>query len=431
VTEPFDLAVVGAGPGGYVCAARAVELGLRVAVMEPAELGGVCLNRGCIPTKGLLDGPDPDGIGARVRRNAEAIARLRRGVAHLLKGATVLAGRARLTGTGRLEVEGHGTVAARRVVLATGSRPRALAELPFDGARVISSDEAVALERVPGRVAVIGAGAVGCEFADVLAAYGADVTLVEAAERLLPAEDPWAAKLLARAFDARGIAVRTATRVAAAETGPEGVRLTLAGVKGTEAAACDLVLVAVGRQANVEGLGLERVGLEVVDGIVPVDGAGRTAVPGVFAIGDLTGPPLLAHRASAQGRAAAEAAAGREPEPVAPGRIPACVYTHPQIATVGARPEAGDVVGEAFFRANGLGVVTGRTEGGVRLVAEADGGRLKGAQLVGAGVTEQVGLLGVAVAAGLTVRDLARGVFPHPTLSESVHEAAEAALKRL
>jgi len=187
----------------------------------------------------------------------------------------------------------------------------------------------------------------------------------------------------------------------------------------------------VGRQANVEGLGLERVGLEVVDGTVPVDGAGRTAVPGVFAIGDLTGPPLLAHRASAQGRAAAEAAAGREPEPVVPGRIPACVYTHPQIATVGARPEAGDVVGEAFFRANGLGVVTGRTEGGVRLVAEADGGRLKGAQLVGAGVTEQVGLLGVAVAAGLTVRDLARGVFPHPTLSESVHEAAEAALKRL
>lgn len=431
--DRFDLAVIGGGPGGYVCAARAAELGLKVAVAEAGELGGVCLNRGCIPTKGLLEPPDPAGMGARVRRNAEAVERLRRGVAHLLKRATVLAGRARLAGAGRVEVAGHGEVRARQVVLAPGSRPRALDGLPFDGVQVLSSDQAVALETAPKRVAVIGAGAVGCEFADVFAAYGAEVTLVEAAVRLLPGEDVWLARLLARAFKARGIVLATAGRVAAAEPGPDGVRLTVEDPGGVRAVACDRVLVAIGRRANLEDLGLESVGLEPVGGAIPVDGLGRTAVPGVFAIGDVTGPPLLAHRASRQGWIVAEAAAGREPEPLDDALVPSCIYTHPQLASVGERlaESAGDVAGEAYFRANGLGVVTGRTEGGVRLVAEGGTGRLKGAQLAGAGVTELAGLLSTCLGAGLTLRDLARGVFPHPTLSETVHAAAEAALRRL
>jgi dihydrolipoamide dehydrogenase len=433
VADPFDLAIIGGGPGGYVCAARAAELGLKVAVAEAAELGGICLNLGCIPTKGLLEPPDPAGMGARVRRNTEAVERLRRGVAHLLKGTTVLTGRARLAGAGRVEVAGHGEVRARRVVLAPGSRPRPLEGLPFDGERVISSDQAVALEAAPERVAVIGAGAVGCEFADVFAAYGAQVTLVEAAVRLLPAEDPWLARLLDRAFKARKISLATASRVTAAQTGPDGVALTVEGPGGATEVTCDRVLVAIGRQANLEGLGLETVGLEPVNGAIPVDGLGRTAVAGVFAIGDVTGPPQLAHRASRQGWIVAEAAAGHEPEPLDEALVPSCIYTHPQLASVGSPPDeaAGDVAGEAYFRANGLGVVTGRTDGGVRLVAEGGTGRLKGAQLAGSGVTELVGLLSTCLGAGLTLKDVARGVFPHPTLSETVHEAAEAALRRL
>jgi dihydrolipoamide dehydrogenase len=430
--EPFDLLVIGAGPGGYVCAAHAAGLGLRVAVAEAGELGGVCVNVGCIPTKGLLEPPDPAGIGARVAKNTDAVARLKRGVAHLLKGATVLPGRARLAGRGHVEVEGHGTVAARHVVIATGSRPRALAALPLDGTRVLSSDGAVALARVPGRVAVIGAGAVGCEFADLLAAYGARVTLVEAAERILPGEDGWLAKHLGRAFDARGIEVRAGTRIGAADASGDGLHISLEGT-GAGDLDCDAALVAVGRVPNVADLGLETVALKPVDGAIRVDGLCGTGVDGVLAIGDVTGPPLLAHRASAQGRIAAEVAAGRSPAPLRDDLVPACVYTHPQLASVGAAadPAAGDVTGEAFFRANGLGVVTGRTDGGVRLVAEAGTGRLKGAFLAGAEVTEMVGLLATAMAAGLTVGDLAAGIFPHPTLAETVHEAAEAAVRKL
>jgi dihydrolipoamide dehydrogenase len=253
---------------------------------------------------------------------------------------------------------------------------------------------------------------------------------VEAEDRLLPAEDAWLAGLLARAFKARGIHVAAGARVEGAEAGRDGLALALSGAEPAEVA-CDRVLVAIGREPNLDGLGLETVGLAPEGGAIPVDGLGRTAVDGVFAIGDVTGPPLLAHRASRQGWIVAGVAAGRSPEPLDPALVPSCIYTHPQLASVGARPGADDVVGEAFFRANGLGVVTGRTEGGVRLVAEAGSGRLKGAQLAGAGVTEFVGLLGACLGAGLTVRDLARGVFPHPTLSESVHEAAEAAVRRL
>ncbi|MFQ5507914.1 MAG: dihydrolipoyl dehydrogenase family protein [Leptospirillia bacterium] len=428
MTDAFDLFVIGGGPGGYTCAARAVELGFSVALAEADQLGGVCLNRGCIPTKGLLDAPHPDGIGARVADNARTIERLRRGVGHLLRKVTVFEAAARLAGPGRVAVDGHGEVTAGKVVIATGSTPRGLDLLPFDGTRVLSSDHAVALKQLPGDVVVIGAGAVGCEFADLLSAYGARVTLVEAAGALLPTEDPWLSEHLTRAFGRRGIRMHTNTTVEAAEVAGSGVSLTLSG-DGQELQA-DVVLVAVGRTPLTDGLGLDTVGLSLeAAGHIGVDVHGQSAVDGVYAIGDVVGPPLLAHKAAAQGRIAAEHAAGRAVNP--PGPVPTCVYTHPQIASVGKGPGVGLVTGEARFSANGLAVVRSEAEGAVRLVAETASGRLVGAQLAGPEVTEMVGFLGVMVGAGVTVQQLAGAVFPHPTCAETVSEAADRLLARL
>lgn len=430
--ERFDLAVIGGGSGGYACAARAVELGLKVALAESGDLGGACLHRGCIPTKGLLQAPEPDGIAVRIAKNREAIAAIQRGVVHLLKGVTVIPGRARLAGPAHVDIAGHGTLEAGRIVIATGSRPRPLGALPFDGERVFSSDDAVLRASVPERLVVVGGGIVGAEMADVYAAYGGHVAIMEESERLLPMEDPWLVRHLMRSFAQRRIAVSAGTHVAAAERQGTGLRLTLVGPEGPEGLVCEHVLVAIGRAPNTEDLGVETVGIALRNGVIPVDGLGRTGAPGVFAVGDVTGPPLLAHRATRQGRIAAEVAAGRSPKPLDPRTVPSCIYTHPQLASVGlpADPGAGDVTGEGYFRANGLGVVTGHTEGGVRLVAEAGTGRLKGAFMVGAQVTELAGAMSVALAAGLTLEQLAQGVFPHPTLSETVHDAVEAALRR-
>jgi dihydrolipoamide dehydrogenase len=431
--ERFDLAVIGGGSGGYACAARAADLGLKVALAESGDLGGACLHRGCIPTKGLLQPPDPAGIGARIAKNKVAVEALQRGVAHLLKGVTVIPGRARLAGPAHVDVQGHGTLEAGHVVIATGSRPRPLGALPFDGDKVFSSDDAVLRENVPERLVVVGGGIVGCEMADVYAAYGARVAIMEEAKHILPAEDPFLVRLLTRAFAQRRIAVSADTHVAAAERDRGRLRLTLVGPEGPEGLVCEHVLVAIGRVPNVEDLGLESVDIPLRNGAIPVDGLGRTAAPGVFAVGDVTGPPLLAHRATRQGRIAAEVAAGKSPTPLETRLVPSCIYTHPQLASVGlpADPAKGDVTGEAYFRANGLGVVTGQTEGGVRVVAEAGTGRLKGAFMVGPQVTEMAGAMSVALAAGLTLEQMAAGVFPHPTLSETVHDAVEAALRRL
>jgi dihydrolipoamide dehydrogenase len=431
--ERFDLAVIGGGSGGYACAARAADLGLKVALAESGDLGGACLHRGCIPTKGLLQPPDPAGIGARIAKNKVAVEALQRGVAHLLKGVTVIPGRARLAGPAHVDVQGHGTLEAGHVVIATGSRPRPLGALPFDGDKVFSSDDAVLRENVPERLVVVGGGIVGCEMADVYAAYGARVAIMEEAKHILPAEDPFLVRLLTRAFAQRRIAVSADTHVAAAERDGGRLRLTLVGPEGPEGLVCEHVLVAIGRVPNVEDLGLESVDIPLRNGAIPVDGLGRTAAPGVFAVGDVTGPPLLAHRATRQGRIAAEVAAGKSPTPLETRLVPSCIYTHPQLASVGlaADPAKGDVTGEAYFRANGLGVVTGQTEGGVRVVAEAGAGRLKGAFMVGPQVTEMAGAMSVALAAGLTLEQMAAGVFPHPTLSETVHDAVEAALRRL
>jgi len=408
VADSFDVLVIGAGPGGYMCAHRALQNGLSVAVADNGPSGGVCLNAGCIPTKGFLFGPpQAGGLGERVRQNAAAIGRLQKGVDFLLKGATRLDGRARLVGPGVVDV-GGAEIRGRNVVIATGSRPRPLPGLPFDGVRVLSSDHTVVLEAAPESIAIIGAGAVGCEFAEVFSNYGSRVTLIEARDRLVPEMDPWLSKQLERAFKKRGMIVQTGVAVDPSELdGP--------------------VLVAIGRQANVEGLGLETVGLTTPNGFIQVDGHGATGVAGVWAIGDVTGPPQLAHRASRQGEIAADCMAGKSPASLDPLAIPACVYTHPQLAQVGRVTGDDLILGEAFFRANGYAVVTDRTDGGVRLFAESATGKLTGALLAGPEVAEMVGLINVLIAAGVTMAQARETVFPHPTLAEVVWEAARAA----
>lgn len=421
----FDLFVIGGGPGGYSCAARAAELGMSVALAEAGRLGGTCLNVGCIPTKGLLMSPHPDGLGARVAENQKAVARLQKGVAMILKRVTVLPGRARLAGPGTVAVEGGEEYAAGHVVIATGSRPVELPVLPFDGKRVLSSDHAVVAEDVPESIAIIGAGAVGCEFADIYAAHGAKVTVIEQAERLLPEMDPWLSTHLGRAFKKKGINVLTGAGVRAAQVELNSVQLTVGDVRAT----FDQVLVAAGRSPLVDGIGLETVGTRTPEGHINVDSLCRVhgADDGrLWAVGDVTGPPLLAHRAALQGRVAAECMAGLNPLPVDARPMPYCVYTHPQIASVGRVFEegAGLVAGEASFLPNCLAVVTGQAAGAVRLVVEADTRRLVGAQLAGPEVTEQAGLLGALILSGVRVDQLADAVFPHPTFSEVVWEAA-------
>lgn len=421
----FDLFVIGGGPGGYSCAARAAALGLRVALAENAALGGTCLNVGCIPTKGHLQPPHPDGMGARTEENQKAVERLQKGVERVLTGVTVLNGRARLTGHGNVTVDGHGEYTATHIVIATGSRPVELPMLPFDGKRVLSSDHAVAAGAVPASIAIIGAGAVGCEFADIYAAHGAQVTVIEQEKNLLPEMDPWLATHLLRAFKKKGIAVQTGATVTAAQINLNDVQLTVSGAQAT----FDQVLVAAGRVPLVDDLGLDTVGIATPEGHINVDSLCRVhgADEGnLWAVGDVTGPPLLAHRAAVQGRVAAEALADKAPLPVNARPMPFCVYTHPQIASVGREFEedAGLTCGEASFLPNGLAVVTGRAEGAVRLVADASSGKLVGAQLAGPEVTELAGLLGVMILSGVTVGQVRDAVFPHPTLSEVVWEAA-------
>ena len=418
----FDLIILGAGPGGYTCAHRALALGLTVAVVDPGPPGGVCLNHGCIPTKGLLNGPHPDGFSHRVAENAAAIARLRRGVESFMKGATRITGAGRLTGPGSVHVDGHGPITAEHIVIATGSKPVALPKLPFDGTSVLSSDHALGLERAPETLAIVGAGAVGLEFADIFHAYGTRVTVIEAKDRLLPEMDPWFAKHVGRAFKQKGIAVRTGAKVIGAHGGEGSAMLKVSGADGDDILETAAVLVAIGRRPDPSDLGLETVGVDAPGGIIPVAENCRTAAPGVWAIGDATGPPQLAHRAMAMGEIVAEAIAGRNPLPLAAQRIPYCVYIHPQAAAVGRGPEEGMKTSEATFQGDGLAVVTGHTEGGVRLIADA--GRIVGAQMVGHGVTEWAGLLDALIDAGVTADALGNAIFPHPTMSETVRRAA-------
>ncbi|MBI4493993.1 MAG: dihydrolipoyl dehydrogenase [Chloroflexi bacterium] len=456
----YDVVIIGGGPGGYVAAIRAAQLGLRTALVEREHVGGVCLNKGCIPTKAMLRSAEvfrlaqksqefgvqvenvrldyPAVVGYRDR----VVRGLRNGVAGLLKsnGVDVLQGTGRLAGPGQVEVEANGQsrrLQAGNVILATGSTP---AELPIPGAsgpRVINSDQALELPEVPRSVLVIGGGAVGAEWATIFREYGAQVTVVEMLPTLLPLEDADIGRGLERLFTARGIAVKTQARVERVEPRGDGqLACTVTTKDGRqEQVAAEYVLVGVGRRPNTGGLGLEASGLRTTRGWVEVDDHLRTNVPTVYAIGDLTGRALLAHVASHQGLVAVENIAGHD-RAMDYKAVPAVTFTHPEVASVGLTEakarEAGHevVVGRFPFAASGRAMTYGETDGFVKVVAESKYGEVLGVHILGQNASELLpeAVLGLRLEA--TLEDLAETIHAHPTFPEAVMEAALVALGR-
>jgi dihydrolipoamide dehydrogenase len=453
-THKVDVAVVGTGPGGYVAAIRCAQLGLSVAAVEDDRPGGVCLNWGCIPTKALLRNAEvvhlferAGDFGIRlqgfeadyaeaVRRSRSVADRMAKGVEFLFRKnkVTLLAGSGALKGPTAVEVRGrdgasHG-IEARATILATGSEPRSLPGVPIDEKGVLSSTGAVRQERAPRSLVIIGAGAVGVEFADIYATYGTQVTMLEALARVVPPEDEEVSTLLARSFGRRGMTLKTGVKVTAVKSGGPGVVVeTDAGRFEAEQA-----LMAVGRAARVKGLGLEALGVQMERGFVKVSPRMETSVKGVYAIGDMAGPPLLAHKAMAEGVVAAEAIAGKDPRPLDYGAVPSCTYCRPQIASLGlsearARENGREIaVGKFPFTASGKAVALGETEGFVKVVADKASGEILGVHIVGPEATEMIHEFAVGRTLEATLEEIIHTIHAHPTLSEAALEATLAAL---
>lgn len=450
----YDIIIVGSGPGGYVAAIRAAQLGRRVALVERAEPGGVCLNWGCIPTKALLKSaqvygycreaaqygidlegaarPDLEKIVARSRGVAETMSR---GVQFLLKknGIDLIAGFGRLTGPRSLDVDGT-AYEADHIILATGARPREMPFMPVDGERILTSRQALTLTRLPETMIVVGSGAIGSEFAWFYAALGVKVTVIEYLPRLLPLEDEEVSKTMERAFRKQRMATRTATTVKSVQVDAEGrCAVEIESRKGAETLTADVVLSAVGIKSNIEGIGLEELGIAVERDKVVVDPFYRTNVEGVYAIGDIVPGPALAHVASAEGICCVEAICGLDPEPVDYSSIPSCIFTSPEVASVGLTEQQAQErgiackVGRFPFTASGKATAAGDREGFVKLLFDEQD-RLLGAHLVGASVTEMLGEPALACRLGITAHRIARTIHAHPTMNEGIVEAAEAAV---
>jgi dihydrolipoamide dehydrogenase len=454
--KSFDLVVIGSGPGGYISAIRAAQLGLQTAIVEEAPtLGGVCLNWGCIPTKAILASAEifravKDGTpgvlvekltadyGAVIDASRKAADRLARGVATLMKKnkIEVLAGRGRLASGRQVVVTKDGAeeaVEAKHVILATGSTEFVFPDVSVDGKRVLTSREALESRERPESMVIIGGGAVGLEFAYAYNAYGTKVTVVEMKDQILPGIDTETARVLERSFTRSGIDVRTSTAYKALQIDGSGVAVGVSGPKGDEVVRGEQVLLAVGRKALVNDLGLETRGVALERGFVKVDSEFRTNVEGVRAIGDCSGPPLLAHKASHEGIAAVEFIAGVRKHPLDPKKIPACIYSQPQVATIGlseaeAKAAGHDVkVGKAPFAASGKAVGTGHTEGFVKMVSDAKYGEILGCQIVGHGATELINEIALAMLLESTTREVGESSHAHPTLGEMLMQAALAA----
>jgi dihydrolipoamide dehydrogenase len=459
VDEQLDLMVIGAGPGGYVAAIRAAQLGMRTAVVERDELGGVCLNRGCIPTKAMLRSADlfttmqhaaDYGILAEnvrldfeavVKRRDKVVKQLTGGVGSLLQanGVSVVRGSARLSAGQTVTISRQGsedeTYTPRQLMLATGSVPARPPIPGADGGRVIDSDGALLLDHVPASVLVIGGGAVGSEWANIFHSFGASVTIVEMLPTLLPIEDADIGKMLGRSFSRRGITVHTGAKLLQITDGDDGLKqgqIELADGKQVTVAA-EYVMIGIGRRPNTEGLGLDAAGVKVDRrGFVEVDNHLRTSVPNVTAIGDLTGKILLAHLASHQGVVAVENLAGQE-KAMDYRVVPSCTFTHPEVATVGlteaAAREAGhDVkVGTFPFQASGRAMTYGETEGMVKIVSESKYGEVLGVHIIGANASDLIHEAALGIRLEATLEDIAETIHAHPTLAESFHEAALAA----
>lgn len=459
----YDLVVIGSGPGGYIAAIRAAQLGMKVAVVERDKAGGVCANWGCIPSKALIKcadvyttlrhaadyGIDVEGLGVDfqkvVKRSRKAATLLSKGVEYLFKknGVDFVAGTASFLAPGRLAVQAAThtrEIEASNVLIATGTSPLTLPGLPVDGKGVITSDEALILKRVPESMVVVGGGAVGVEFAYVFAAFGCDVTIVEMAPHLLPHMDAEVARELERAFKSMGIGVYTSSRFKSHETrdGLQVVHVEDTGRRGEEhVLEAEVVLVAVGRKALIEPLAPGAVGLEVDDrGFIKVDDAYRTTAEGVYAIGDVIGPPLLAHKASEEGVRVVEMLAGEEGQPVDYDNIPSCIYCQPEVASVGLTEEQcrerglSYSVGRFPFRANGKAIATGDARGFVKIITNNDTGEIVGAHIIGRGAAEMISEVALAKTLESTPFEMGITPHPHPTFSEALREAALASLGR-
>ena len=455
----YDIIVIGSGPGGYVAAVRAAQAGKRTAIVEREALGGVCLNWGCIPTKALLKsasvyhyvknaaayGIDIEGeakaditkIVARSRGVAETMSK---GIDFLMKKnkIDVLRGHGSIESKGVVAVEneeGRTLYEADHIILATGARPRQMPFIPVDGEKIITSREALVVKELPESIIVIGSGAIGSEFAFLFAQLGVKVTIVEYLPNLMPLEDEEVSKTMERAFRKMRATVYTGTTVKAARVNDEGrCEVDIEGKKGAETLVADMVLAAVGIKTNTENIGLEKVGIELERDKIKVDEHYQTAIEGIYAIGDLIPTPALAHVASAEAIHCVDAICGRSPQPIDYSTIPSCVYTSPEVASVGLTEKQATEkgielkVGRFQFTASGKAAAAGERDGFVKLLFDAATDKLIGAHFVGMNVTEMIAEPTVAKALGATAEVLAHTIHPHPTMNEAVMEAAEAAL---
>jgi dihydrolipoamide dehydrogenase len=454
----YDVIVIGSGPGGYVAAIRASQLGLKTAIVEREALGGICLNWGCIPTKALLRtaevyrnmqhakdfGLAADNVRfdpkAVVDRSRKVAGRLSNGVAFLMKKHKIDVH----MGTARLEKGAPApkvlvkdrdgkevTLAAKHVILATGARAREIpaAGLKSDGKRIWTYREAMTPPEWPQSLLVFGSGAIGIEFASFYAALGAKVTVVEMLDRVLPVEDTEISAFAKKRFEKEGIAIRVSSTAKSLKATASGVEAVVESGGKTEALTASHAIVAVGIAANTENLGLEALGVKLEKGQVVIDGYGRTNVAGLYAIGDVAGAPWLAHKASHEGVICVEAIAGKKPHPMIKERIPGCTYAHPQVASVGLTEAAAKAAGREVrvgrfpFVGNGKAIALGEDQGLVKTVFDAKTGELLGAHMVGAEVTELIQGYAIAMQAEATEETLSETIFPHPTLSEMMHEA--------
>ncbi|MFN0194607.1 MAG: dihydrolipoyl dehydrogenase [Aestuariivirga sp.] len=463
----FDVIIIGAGPGGYVTAIRAAQLGFKTAIVEREHLGGICLNWGCIPTKALLRsaeiyhymqhakdyGLSAEKVGfdaaAVVQRSRGVSGRLNTGVGGLLKKnkVSVIWGEAKISKPGEVIVSetskaamqpqhpeprgalGAGTYQAKHVIVATGARPRALPGLEPDGKQVWTYFEAMVPKEMPKSLLVVGSGAIGIEFASFYHSMGVDVTVVEIVDQIMPVEDAEIAKVAQKQLEKRGLKIKTGAKVSALKKMASGVTATIEQGDTKTDLTVDKVISAVGVVGNIENLGLEALGVKTEKGCVVIDGYGRTNVPGIYAIGDVAGPPMLAHKAEHEGVICIEKIKGLDAHPMKKEQIPGCTYCHPQVASVGlteAKAKAAGFelkVGRFPFLANGKAIALGEDQGLIKTVFDAKTGRLLGAHMVGAEVTELIQGFVIAMGLETTEEELMHTVFPHPTLSEMMHES--------
>lgn len=448
----FDLIVLGAGPGGYVAAIRASQLGLNVAVVEREHLGGICLNWGCIPTKAMLRSAEVYHLAERAKEfglSAEKISfdlnkiversrkisnQLNQGVGHLLKKnkVTVFSGEAKLLDRSNVSINSDGKyekITAKNIVLATGARARELPGMEADGDLVWTYKHALTPSRMPKKLLVIGSGAIGVEFASFYNTFGANTTIVEVLDRILPVEDEDVSSLAAEQFAKQGMTIKTGAKVQKLEKKKNQVVASIDCNGVTEVLEFDTVISAVGIIGNIEGLGLEEVGVETKANHVVTDEYCETTASGIYAIGDLTGAPWLAHKASHEGVLVAEKIAGQSVKPINPIAIPGCTYSYPQIASVGLTEAQAQKagykinVGKFPFIGNGKAIALGEKEGFIKTIFDTSSGELLGAHMIGAEVTELIQGYVIGQALETTEDDLIHAVFPHPTLSEMMHES--------